>query len=256
MTSSTVHAVRLSGVLRRRVTAEHRASVKTVRGGTAWQGAVDALPGVLETWANIRGLVTIVLSNAFVRYAVVPHAGELVRSDERMALARAHFAKVYGERAREWEVRIPSCARGAPGIAIAVDVALVEALKHSFTGKSTLRLVSVQPYLMSAFNCWRHLLPATGAWIVLTEPARTCVALVKGHRWRGVSVTRETPPCAVEGCVALVERERARMAAKGPQFMLASINATKQDGSVGNDEWQVKALPFSDLPYAMALTAL
>ena len=198
------------------------------------QGALDALQEGLAAWDDLRGEATVVLSNAFVRYAVVPHAGEVTRTDERIALSRAHFTRIYGDRVREWELRIAPCARGEPGLAIAVDAALLEALKLCFHGKRHLRLVSVQPYLMSAFNRWRARVPAAGAWLVLMEPDRTCVALLEGRRWHGVSVTRESVPAHTESSLALVERERARMAAVGPPTVLANMD---------------------DVPYGMALSA-
>jgi hypothetical protein len=239
---AALHAVQLAGLLTRRVVARHHTPVNAAPERAAWQGALAALQDGLAAWNDLRGEAAIVLSNAFVRYAVVPHAGQLTGSEERIALSRAQFAKTHGERVREWDVRIAPCARGEPGLAIAADAALIEGIKLCFSGKRRLRLASIQPYLMSAYNCWRGRVPAAGAWIVLTEPERTCVALLEERRWVGVSVTRESAPSAVDGCVALVERERARQAAKGPPSVLTTLD-------------DVEARPSEDAPYAMALTA-
>jgi len=59
--------------------------------------------------------------------------------------------------------------------------------------------------------------------MVVTEPERTCVALLDRDRWAGVSVLRESAPAELEGCLALVERERARMAMQGPPSVLATL---------------------------------
>lgn len=219
---AAVHAVQLRG---RKIVAQYEAPA----GRSGWQRAIEVFTE--SSCKDLRGDVAVVLSNAFVRYAVVPHAGELSRADERIALARAQFAKVYGDRVREWEVRVAPCARGEPGLALAVDAALVEAVKHCFSGKRGLRLASLQPYLMSAFNQWRGRVADEGAWFVLLEPERSCVALLDGRRWLGVSVTRESAPLDLNG---LVERERARMAVSGPATVLANVD---------------------DGPYALALSA-
>ncbi len=51
--------------------------------------------------------VTVVLSNHFVRYAVVPFDSAVSgASEEELALARFHFTKIHGERAKGWEVRM------------------------------------------------------------------------------------------------------------------------------------------------------
>ena len=247
-----VHAVRISGAFREKIAAPRHASADGADGRAPWQGATEALQVALEAWNDLRGDVTVLLSNAFVRYAAVPHAGQLSRSDERLSVARARFASIHGERARDWEVRIARCRRGEPGLAIAVDRPLVEALKACFSGKRRLRLASVQPYLMAAFNRWRPLVPASGAWVVLTEPDRTCIALLDGGRWLGVAVTRERPPAGLEDCVPLVERERARLAARGPRLVLATFDGA---GEKELGEWQLKALPIREDPSAMVMNA-
>lgn len=217
---AAVHAVQLAGAVRRRATARHFAAVEP-HGGKPWEAAANALQANLGAW-KLQGAATVVLSSAFVRYAVVPHAENLSEEAERHALARAHFERIHGERAQGWQVRIAGC------VGIAVDAELVESLRASVSGAG-LRLASIQPYLMSAFNRARGRVPERGAWIALAEAERVCVALLDGTRWVGVSVLRESLPRLA------VEREQARMAA--------------------TRELAVLELPLSPDPYAMALSA-
>ena len=63
--------------------------------------------------AALRGRVdvTVVLSNHFVRYAVLPAQDGAATPEEELALARFQFAKIHGERAKGWEVRVCEAAR-------------------------------------------------------------------------------------------------------------------------------------------------
>jgi hypothetical protein len=66
------------------------------------------------------------------------------------------------------------------------------------------RLVSVQPYLMAAYNRARGRIPREGAWLLLTEKGRACLARLAAKGWASVHFGAET-----EG-EQLIERERSR----------------------------------------------
>ena len=146
--------------------------------------------------------LTVVLSNHFVRYAVIPALDGAASREEELALARFHFARVHGERVKGWEVRLSPGTR----LACAVDAALVEGLKAC---------ASVQPFLMWAFNRWRRRIPRSGAWLVLREPERVCVGMVAGNDWRSVCNTHFADH------LEIIERERRRAAGEAlPELVL------------------------------------
>jgi hypothetical protein len=159
-----------------------------------WRGALEALAKEVSAWRG-RFDVTVVLSNRFVRYAVVP-AQDGISPDEEVALARFHFAKIHGERAKGWEVR------ASAGLACAIDAALLDGLRKIFSAK--LKLVSVQPWLMSAFNNARGRIPSEGAWLFLAEPGWSCLARLAPRGWGSVLNSRETHS------EQLIARERSR----------------------------------------------
>jgi hypothetical protein len=179
-------------------------------GAEPWQGAIGAL-AAHKFEAPCR--VTVVLANPFVRYAVVPWSEGLDTPEEEDAYVRHHFAKVYGERARDWALRSSEAAPGAARLASAVDRRLIDDLKALFPAGGKAKLVSVQPQLMSRFNEWRGFIPAEGAWLVLAEPGRACVALHGRAGWAGV----------VNGKGAwleLLDRERYRLGGEAPDTVL------------------------------------
>lgn len=162
-----------------------------------WQGALDELKNKA---AALRGRVdvTVVLSNHFVRYAVLPAQESAATPEEELALARFHFARIHGERARGWDVRVSG------EVACAIDAALLEGLKACFPRTGKARLVSLQPALMAAFNRARSRIPREGAWLVLAERGRTCLARLAARGWASVYNGAETD------AEALIERERSR----------------------------------------------
>ena len=147
-----------------------------------WRGALEALRKKVLMLKS-RTDVSVVLSNQFVRYALVPPQ-DGATADEELALARFHFARIHGERAKSWAVRLSG------EIACAVDAALLSELKEISTRSA--RIVSVQPYLMHAYNQWRPRIPREGAWLVLAEPERVCLARLSAGGWASVHNSRDT----------------------------------------------------------------
>jgi hypothetical protein len=140
--------------------------------------AVEALGRALGAlaWKNADASVT--LSNHFVRFALVPNAGEVARGAERLALARHQLRLVYGERADAWEVVL-----GEPGgVAAALDPALVLAVRDALAAANIV-LKALRPFLADAFNGARPFLPPGPAWLAVVEPGRACVAHLDGTRW-------------------------------------------------------------------------
>ena len=156
-------------------------------GAESWQGAVATLralpiPG--------RCSVTVVLSNHFVRYALVPWSGALSSPEEEDAYVRHHFARIHGERAKSWALRWTQSARGAPRLASAIDASLIEALRKIFPAGGKARLASVKPNLVAAYERCRGAIPASGAWLAVTEQHRACVALHGQGRFLAVENAR------------------------------------------------------------------
>jgi len=102
-------------------------------GAEPWHGALEALKGI--AWPRSR--VTVVLSNHFVRYALVPWSDAIANAAEEQAYLRHHFAKIHGERAKGWQLRASEAPKGAPRLASAVDSALVDAIRASSTAPDT-----------------------------------------------------------------------------------------------------------------------
>ncbi len=150
----------------------------------------------------------MVLSNHFLRYALVPREAALRGGAEELAYARHIFARIYGERSADWEVLLDDEPRAPLRVACAIDGELHRGLQACFAPPSKARLVSVQPYLMAAFNRCRRQLAAPAAALLLLEPGRACLARLAHGRWARLSNLRGEFD-APEAWSALLEREQA-----------------------------------------------
>jgi len=197
-------------------------------GAEPWHGALEALKSI--TWPRSR--VTVVLSNHFVRYALVPWSAALATPAEEQAYLRHHFAKIHGERAKGWLFRAAEGRRGEARLASAVDGELIAAIKAVFPKTGKAKLVSVQPALMHVFNSTRVTVPDAGAWLVIAEPDRACVALHANGAFRAVQNAKGE-------WRTLLERERFRVAHEGvlPDLVLLAGAATPADG-----DWKFRQL--------------
>lgn len=156
--------------------------------------------------------LTVVLSNHFARYTIVAPQAD-ASAEEELALARFQFAKIHGERARGWEVRISRAGDG-PRLACAIDASLLERLKTCFPKAGKARLASVQPALMAVYNAARKRIPREGAWLLLTEPGRSCLARVAAKGWGSVQNGPESD------WERQIERERNRSGEPLPALVL------------------------------------
>ena len=223
-----ITVLRLRGLFKEKLIEKATIACDATFGNEPWQGAVAALKALR---IEGRSRVTVVLANHFVRYAIVPWSDALGTEQEKQAYVRHHFAKIYGERAKSWALRSSDSASGAPRLASAVDADLVAQISNRFPKGGGAKLVSVQPQLMAKFNASRAAVPAAGAWLVLAEPDRACVALHAGGCWRSVQNAKGA-------WLDLLERERHRVEGELPDLvLLAGASPAEPHGG-----WNVREL--------------
>ena len=237
--------VRLKAGWRARVTEKRTLACDPNLGPEPWRGAVAALARPAGEAAQASAKVTVVLSNHFVRYGLVPWSEELGSAREEAAFVRYCFAKVHGERSKGWDLRLSPGPAGSTRMASAVDSALVQAVRACFPAGAGARLVSIQPYLMSAFNRWRTLVAGGRGWLLLVEPQRLCLARIENGRWAAVRNARgsfEEPAAWAD----LIDRERHRLGGDATADT-AYVHAPR-NGSVPSSE--VQGWTFRDLAIA------
>jgi hypothetical protein len=148
---------------------------------------IDTLGSVLE--AKKGHQVGIVLADSFVKYMLLPWNEALKKDEQWLALARHRLATVYGAQAAEWEVKLTATAPQGARLACAIERKLVEALAAKSVAAQA-DLVSVQPFLVAAFNQVRERAGAGSCWLVVEEPGRLTLAYLQRGAWIAVRSRR------------------------------------------------------------------
>jgi len=257
--------LRISGAARPRVSEKRAIACGPGLGAESWKGAAAALGQLAGEMRDANAKVTVVLSNHFARFILVPWSRGLGNAEEETAFVRYCFAKVYGERSKDWDLRLSPAPTGSTRIASAVDSSLVQAVRAAFPAGARAKLVSVQPYLMSAFNRWRKHVKGERAWFLLIEPQRACLARLEGGHWSAVRNTRGTfdEPSQWAG---LLDRERHRVGGEGAsEGVYVHAPQRPKAPSTEVEGWTFRSLalapaeglaPAESEPFAMALSAL
>jgi hypothetical protein len=189
------------------------------------RAAIQALTELLARPEIGRGDATVVLSNHFVQYVLLPWRAEVSRPSELAAYAGILFEETFGSEAGGREILIGRERAGSARIAAGVEATLLHGLRNAVAA-SRLKLVSVQPYLCAAFDRARRSVGARDFMFVLAEPGRSCVMVATGGRWRSLRNTAMT--ARPHELAHLIEREAqlAGLADEGmpPVFVQAPGN--------------------------------
>ena len=176
--------------------------------GLQWQPALAALETLLGDSRWRAPHARIVVSNLWARYAIVPWAPELVTSDERLSHAGICLAATYGSMDDSWRVSLGEAEPGKSRVACALPEGLIAGLTELMSAHD-LKVVSLQPLLIAAYNEWRHQLPEEGGWLVCIEDGALAAARLGARDWDRVYSARIGPNWSVE---LLRLRTFARMA--------------------------------------------
>lgn len=211
-----------------------------VPGMPSWTGPLLTLGQALQSaeWANTD--LSIILSNHFVRYQVVPWRDELRDESELIEFARQSMRKTYGRQTAQWAMEISLDHAGQPYMASAIDSQLLEELKAVATVQGR-RLVSIRPLLMEAFNWAQSWLGNSYQWLVLVEDGMICASLVGKGRWVVVRSVRAQSDWPGE-VVALLEREQFVVdeAESANSVLLHVVNG--QEMELPANQWTVRHL--------------
>jgi hypothetical protein len=158
-----------------------RIPCEAVAAERTWKPAIGALQLVLQKLDVSSGNTTVLLSNRFVRYVLAPWQNQASGSDVETGFARHCFRQVYGPAAERWDVRVSAGAVGHSRLASGVDAELLDEIRATVAA-SGLKIRSIQPYLMAAFNKWRRKLDARAClFVVAEEQFYTSMLVLRGH---------------------------------------------------------------------------
>jgi hypothetical protein len=172
--------VRTKGLMRTEVSEAEvfpvEGSDKGGDGAKDWEAAIATLRTALPKFARGKETLTVILSNHFSHYILLPALPSLSTAEEDDAFARHTFREVYGDAAAGWTLRVSGDSPAVPRVAGAIEDTLLGALQRT-AREVGVTLGSVQPLLMTAYNAWAGELSRRTAWFALYEPGRLCISL-------------------------------------------------------------------------------
>jgi hypothetical protein len=216
-----------------------------LQSGDDWRGALGALPAILQSHRGSEA--SLVLADQFARYALLQHNDAVKTSEQWLALARHRFGALHGAVAADWEVKVTQTAPLGARLACAVDRELIEQLAITF-GTGGVKLVSVQPFLVAAFNRIRKTVGNGSCWIVVEEPGRLTLALLQRGAWVAIRSRRSDERWRVV-LPEILERESAFLGLDEPCTRVIVCAQGEFDPEM-DDAWRAQKLSYRDLALA------
>jgi len=236
-----VDLARLRWGLGREPSRQASVAVTPKSGEPPWQAALDAAEPALAQFASRGDAVAVVLSNHWVRYQVLPWQSAVTSAGEVEQLARLRFEQTFGAAAASWTIRACERGYGLAQVACAVDTALIDELRTRLTAHG-LRLASLQPLLMAAYNDLRRELKGSAAFAIV-EAGRLCLSLLSAERWTDIA-SRRTGHDAAEA----IEQELATLGTQpGPPRIDVAVVGEDATWSAGGGR-PVRLLGRPDAP--------
>lgn len=160
--------------VRRKVIHQTLLPCSALPGVPAWQAALDVFKKWLANNEINRTDVTVLLSNHFVRYALMPFSIEVTNRAESQAFAQMLFENIYGELARQWRLQIEVGGYGESRLVAAVDMLLLDQITET-VALSRLKLRAITPHLVAVFNCFQPQIKEADGLFVVAEPEQLIV---------------------------------------------------------------------------------
>lgn len=204
-----------------------------------WRASVEVLGMALREESAARS-AQVVVSDHFLRYALVPWNDSLVADTERLAFARLALSEIYGSMAEGWAVTLDQQPAGQASFACAIDRDLLQALREVTAGRG-LRLTAVSAALAQRITRHRAALRDQVFCLASLEPARLTLAFRNESGWLAVR-SRRVNGNPLEALSGVLRQEAAAAGAAdgGTLYMIA--DAASALPSLNLPSWQITRL--------------
>lgn len=188
----------------------------------AWAVALETLDRLLGEHASAGAQLSVVISGHFSRFCLVPWSEQISSPGELLGFAQLCFEDLYGAPTQPWNMVLSAEPAGYDRIAAALPQDLLDRLRALVSGRG-LKLRSVQPYLMAAFNHFDKSFDGGDFLFVVAEPVRSVLLLAREGRWASVrSVGCGDSDAAL---AALIGRERQLQASSSERPLNLYLHA-------------------------------
>ncbi|MDI3274992.1 hypothetical protein ACYZT3_18075 [Pseudomonas sp. MDT1-16] len=188
----------------------------------AWAVALETLDRLLAEHTRPGDELSVVISGHFSRFCLVPWSEQISSPAELLGFAQLCFEDLYGVPTQPWSMVLSAEPAGYDRVATALPQDLLTQLRTQVAARG-LRLRSVQPYLMAAFNHFDKSFDADDFLFVVAEPVRSVLLLAREGRWTSVrSVGSSDSDAAL---TALIGRENQLQASTSDRPLSVYLHA-------------------------------
>ncbi|MBB5020339.1 hypothetical protein HNQ59_003658 [Chitinivorax tropicus] len=163
--------------------------------------------------------IEVIVSNAWVRYEILPWQQNLLDDALSLDYARALLTEQYGEVVNQWTLALSPAKLKQNRLVSGMDSRWLAALED-LAKRHAMKLTSVRPLLVAVFNKLAKELPDSSL-LALVEPGRLCLLLMRDGEWHSLQNRvlpepweRKLPPMIAQASMAL-------FAADEPLFITA-----------------------------------
>ena len=226
-----------------------------------WQCLLALLPEVLRDCGSGVRTASVILSNHFVRFAVVPWRDEVIKEGEREALARHCLRAAYGNSVNDSDICVSDSGFRKNALASTVERPFLAGIRDIFASAG-ISVTSIQPYFMSAFNRFRNNLSARpNLCLAIAEPRRATIGLYDEAGWQLIAGRRLINDGGDSlSRVILQEVLSCRNPDAFDRVVVAALSEPRMKLSIDNRVVEFMQLgakagfsPYDDAPFAMAL---
>ncbi|MFW5450509.1 MAG: hypothetical protein ACKE9I_02820 [Methylophagaceae bacterium] len=191
------------------INSGHKArNVITTKKAFTWQ---QVLTGFENNAVSINAKsVRFILSNQYVRYAVLPWQAGVFSQQDWHSLAENHMRSLYGKAIDKWTIQVAMQGYGKPLVVSAIDRELLVRL-DSIATQNNWTIESVEPALMSITNHYRNKINKND-WLMISESQYLLLVEIVNGMVMNFSVTM--PP---ESEISVQARNLLNRALKSPQ---------------------------------------
>lgn len=200
--------VRLKGIFGiRKVLAKHSQKVALVQGQSLWQPVIDALEHRLKEPLWQKASVKITISNALVRYTLLPWSETILSAEEEQRFVKFKMDEVFGISDKNFEISVAANSYGASRLACAIETDLLNKL-YQLAITYSLDIQSIQPQLIHALNFWRKGFKAKQLYFMFADGEKLCTTFISKGRLQHLRVEQINKELSEELIESVLQREQ------------------------------------------------
>lgn len=192
-------------------------------------GDYPALGRTLEEAIPTNSVLDVVVSDRFVRYALLPWTPLLKDHTEWHAFARESIVTLYGGQTVDWPLSMAGDRDGSNRVACALQPTLLACVAAAAESRQS-RIDTFSPLFVSLFNRDRRRL-GSRTWYVVQETNYTTFGLLSDRRWCALFSRRTVGDGLVE-LETTIDRENLSLRNSEPCHDVALVARTTPRGSM------------------------